>query len=86
MNRLKTYPRTTMRDERLDRLMTPHVQKSRTETLEIIKVANAFASIEHRQTVFGTFSLSDHGNKTSAVLKNSTATQTKQKRNKKKIK
>lgn len=59
MRRLKSYLRTNMTKERLNNLMVLHVHKPRTDSLDMIEVANSFADTEHRQSIFGKFSQRD---------------------------
>ena len=59
MRRLKTYLRTNMSMARLNNLMVLHVHKPRTDSLDVIEIANSFADTEHRQSIFGKFSLRD---------------------------
>ena len=51
--------RTNMTKERLNNLMVLHVHKPRTDSLDMIEVANSFADTEHRQSIFGKFSQRD---------------------------
>ena len=59
MRRIKSYLRGTMRQERLNNLMTLHVYQDKLDTvdsLDLVSVANDFVSLnEHRRTFFGTF-------------------------------
>ena len=49
MRRVKTYLRSTMRQERLNNLLTLHVHKDHTDELDLMAVANEFVShSEHR--------------------------------------
>ena len=59
MRRLKTYMRTKMSMARLNYLMVLHVHKPRTDSLDVIEVANNFAETEHRQSAFTKFSQRD---------------------------
>ncbi len=60
MRRLKTYCRSTMGQTRLNAVMLLHVHMEKTDQLSIIDLANRFASsLEHRKSVFGTFSEKD---------------------------
>ena len=59
MRRLKTYLRTNMSMARLNNLMVLHVHKPRTDSLDVIEIANSFADTEHRQSIFGKFSQRD---------------------------
>lgn len=74
MRRLKTYLRTSMGEERLNNLMLLHVNKSRTDSLDMLGVANRFANTPHRRAIFGIFSAIDRANTT--VMKKTRATQT----------
>ncbi len=54
--RVKTYLRSTMRQERLNHLMILHVHRDITDNLDMISVANEFViDSEHRMQIFGTF-------------------------------
>ena len=56
MRRVKSYLRSTMGQERLNYLMTLHVHKESTDSLNLVQVANEFVSDnESRQRVFGVF-------------------------------
>ena len=56
MRRIKSYPRSTMRQDRLNHLMTWHVYQDKLDSLDLVSVANDFVSLnEHRRTFFGTF-------------------------------
>ncbi len=49
LRRVKTYLRSTMRQERLNHLMILHVHRDITDNLDMISVANEFVSdSEHR--------------------------------------
>ncbi len=60
MRRVKSYLRATMTQERLNHLMVLHVHKSKTDSLDLIDVANTFVNSEHRLRLFGKFCESDH--------------------------
>ncbi len=54
MRRLKTYLRTTMKQERLNHLLLLHAHKDHTDDLSPVAVANSFVGdSEHRLSVFG---------------------------------
>ena len=56
MRRLKTYLRTTMKQERLNHLLLLHVHKEHTDSLSCVEVATSFVGdSEHRLSVFGHF-------------------------------
>ena len=56
VRRVKTYLRSTMKQDRLNDLMMIHVHKDRIDRLSIIDMANEFASRNHTQRVkFGRF-------------------------------
>ncbi|XP_070188918.1 zinc finger MYM-type protein 1-like [Littorina saxatilis] len=74
MRRLKNYLRSRMDEARLNHLMILHVHKARTDSLNMINVANAFVASDHRQEIFGTFSELDLSR--TSVLQKSRATQT----------
>ena len=54
LRRVKTYLRSTMRQDRLNYLMILHVHKERTDALDLKEVANECGS-EHRYRIFGKF-------------------------------
>ena len=57
LKRLKTYLRSTMKQDRLNHLLLLHVHKDRTDLLSLTHVAEQFvSSSEHRLSVFGRFS------------------------------
>ena len=60
MRRVKNYLRSSSTEERLNHLMLLHVHKQRTDSLDLVKLANTFASSQHRREVFGTFSILDN--------------------------
>lgn len=56
LKRIKTYLRATTSEVRLNSLMLLHIHKERTDSLDLIKIANNFvATKEVRKDVFGTF-------------------------------
>ena len=56
VRRVKTYLRSTTRQDRLNHLMILHVHKDRTDALDLKEVANEFVSgSEHRLRIFGKF-------------------------------
>ena len=56
MRRLKSYLRTTMKQERLNHLLLLHVHKEHTDSLSCVDVASSFVGdSEHRLSVFGRF-------------------------------
>ena len=56
LRRVKTYLRSTTRQDRLNHLMILHVHKDRTDALDLKEVANEFVSgSEHRLRIFGKF-------------------------------
>ena len=56
MRRVKSYLRSTMKQERLNHLMLLHVHKELTDTLNLADVVNDFvSSSENRLRVFGKF-------------------------------
>ena len=56
MRRVKSYLRSTMGQERLNHLMTLHVHKESTDSLNLVQVANEFVcGNESRQRLFGNF-------------------------------
>ena len=56
LRRVKTYLRSTMRQDRLNHLMTLHVHKEFTDLLSAREVADEFVSgSEHRLRIFGKF-------------------------------
>ena len=57
LKRLKTYLRSTMKQDRLNHLLLLHVHKDRTDSMSLTHVAEQFVSSpEHRLSVFGRFS------------------------------
>ena len=60
LRRIKTYLRTTMKQSRLNHLMSLHVHKDITDTLDLISVANEFVSLNStREYHLGKFSPND---------------------------
>ena len=58
--RVKTYLRATMKDNRLNHLMTLHVHKCRTDELNLISLDNTFISKnDERRNLFGEFREND---------------------------
>ena len=56
LRRIKTYLRSTMTQARLNHLITLHVHKDRTDSLNLTEIANEFTSRnEKRKCVFGKF-------------------------------
>jgi len=56
MKRIKTYLRSTMKQDRLNHLMILNIYKELTKKLDLVKVANEFISgSEHRKNFFGSF-------------------------------
>ena len=56
MRRIRSYLRSTMRQDRLNHLMTLHIYQNKLDSLDLVSVANDFVSLnEHRRTFFGTF-------------------------------
>ena len=56
LRRMKTYLRSTMKQERLNSIMTLHIHKDLTDKLQLDEVANSFVSkSDRRQQVFGKF-------------------------------
>ena len=56
MRRLKSYLRTTMKQERLNHLLLIHVHKEHTDSLSCVDVASSLVGdSEHRLSVFGRF-------------------------------
>jgi hypothetical protein len=56
MRRVKTYLRSTMKQERLNSLMVLHVHKDHTDNLPLLEIANDFTSkSDRRKQLFGTF-------------------------------
>ena len=57
LKRLKTYLRSTMKQDRLNHLLLLHVHKDRTDSLSLTHVTEQFvSSSEHRLSVFGRLS------------------------------
>ena len=60
MKRLKTYLRSTTFDCRLNHMIVLHVHKDRTDTLNMVEVANAFVERnDFRHPIFGVFGEKD---------------------------
>ena len=60
MKRVKTYLRSTTSDCRLNHLMVFHVHKDRTDSLNMVEVANAFVEQnDSRHPIFGVFGEKD---------------------------
>ena len=59
LRRLKTYLLSTMCQTRLNAIILLHVHKEKTDLLSVLKIANTFATTEHRIDIFGTFSCKD---------------------------
>ena len=58
--RLYTYTRTNMSHTRLNHRMILHVHKTKTDSLSLINVANAFVKLsDHRLAIFGEFTQED---------------------------
>ena len=74
MRRLKTYLRTNMSKSRLNNLMMLHVHKNRTDSLDLLLVANRFADTPHRQEVFGKFTTRDQSKPASELKTRGTQT------------
>ena len=57
LKRLKTYLRSTIKQDRLNHLLLLHMHKDRTDSLSLTHVAEQFvSSSEHQLSVFGRFS------------------------------
>ena len=62
LRRVKTYPRATMGQERLNHVMLLHIHKARTDVLKtkLVDLANTFVmGSEHRKRIFGRFTSAD---------------------------
>ena len=57
LRRIKTYLRSTMKQERLNSLMILHVQKERIDNLRLNQVAAEFAAKGQRASIFGHFAI-----------------------------
>ena len=57
LRRIKTYLRSTMKQERLNSLMILHVQKERIDNLRLNQVAAEFAAKGQRASIFGHFDI-----------------------------
>lgn len=58
LRRIKSYLRSTMKQERLNNLMLLHVHKNESDNIDLKSIANAFVqnkSLSHRLTQFGKF-------------------------------
>ena len=77
LRRLKTYLRSTMSEERLNYLMVLHVQKEKTDSIDLIKTANSFVNRnENRKRLFGIFSSLDRTMPPTKMVNVSTQTAT----------
>ena len=57
LNRIKSYLRSTMKQERLKSLMIVHVHKGKTAKLELRAIGNEFVAANAQRTnIFGIFS------------------------------
>ena len=57
LKRIKSYLSSTMKQERLNSLMTVYVHKDKTDKLELRAIGNEFiAANAQRTNIFGTFS------------------------------
>ncbi len=55
LRRVKTYLRTTMTQERLNHLLLLYCHKTRTDSIDILKIVDAFISVNERRALhFGT--------------------------------
>ena len=59
LKRVKTYLRATTTNQRLNHLMLLHIHKEKTDSLNLVGVANKFAWKENRQEIFGMFNEND---------------------------
>ncbi|CAG2184616.1 unnamed protein product [Mytilus edulis] len=55
LRHIKTYLRSTMKQDRLNDLMVLHVHKTRTDNLDLKSIAEEFAFKEYRKNIFGKF-------------------------------
>ena len=55
LKRVKTYLRSTITDSRLNHILTLHIHKEATDSLNLEEVANEFIAIGDRKTIFGVF-------------------------------
>ena len=56
LRRVKTYLRSTMTEERLNNILLLHTHKEETDALDLIHIANLFASAnDRRKEFFGNF-------------------------------
>ena len=56
MRHIKSYLRSTMRQQRLNHVMVLNIYKGQPDKLDLIAVANEFVGeSEHRKRFFGTF-------------------------------
>ena len=56
LRRVKTYLRSTMGQQRLNDLLTLHVHKEISDSLNLKEIVNSFVNNEHRLQIFGKFS------------------------------
>ena len=60
LKRLKTYMRATMGDERLANLMLLHIHRDKTDSLNLVEVANKFVgNKDSRKSMFSPFTTRD---------------------------
>ncbi|XP_073257992.1 zinc finger MYM-type protein 1-like [Porites lutea] len=68
LKRVKTYLRATTGDARLNHLMTLHVHRDRTDSIDLVAAANQFVGEqENRKQLFGSFTTNDLSRKVSLV-------------------
>ena len=68
LKRVKTYLRATTGDARLNHLMTLHVHRDRTDSIDLVAAANQFVGEqENRKQLFGSFTTNDLLRKVSLV-------------------
>ena len=61
LRRVKSYLRVTMSQTRVNGLMVLHVHKTLTDSLSLIDIGNDFVKgSNHRESIFGKFSLNDN--------------------------
>ena len=59
LKRVKTYLRATTTNRRLNHLMLLHIHKEKTDSLDLVDVANSFSWKDNRREIFGKFCEND---------------------------
>ncbi len=75
LRRVKNYLRSTMTQSRLNHLMLLHIHKEQSDQLNLVSIANQFVQgSEHRQSLFGRFTVMDLGRSSVPVRSKGTMT------------